>query len=100
MVAGQSHKGQHGKVMVIGGSSAYTGAPYFAAFSAMRVGADYGNVYCTRNAAQPIKSYAPELVVYPVMSEGEDGLRRTVCCHLLIAPRVKSDADACLSWQG
>lgn len=66
---GSSHKGQHGKVSVIGGSAAYTGAPYFAAYSAMQVGADYGNVYCTKEAAQAIKSYSPELVVFPVMQE-------------------------------
>lgn len=84
---GSSHKGQHGKVTVIGGSSAYTGAPYFAAFSAMQVGADYGNVYCTKEAAQPIKSYAPELVVFPVMKEESDeGDGPSVCtvmCWLL-----------------
>ena len=66
---GSSHKGQHGKVSVIGGSAAYTGAPYFAAYSAMHEGADYGNVYCTKEAAQAIKSYSPELVVFPVMQE-------------------------------
>jgi hydroxyethylthiazole kinase-like uncharacterized protein yjeF len=34
-----SHKGTFGKVMVVGGSANYTGAPYLAASAAMRVGA-------------------------------------------------------------
>ncbi len=34
---GTNHKGQHGKVGVLGGCREYTGAPYFAAISAMKV---------------------------------------------------------------
>ena len=37
LLAGSGHKGLHGKVGVMGGCQAYTGAPYFAAMSAMRV---------------------------------------------------------------
>lgn len=33
----ESYKGQSGKVGVMGGCMEYTGAPYFAAMSAMRV---------------------------------------------------------------
>lgn len=32
-----SHKGQAGRIGVIGGSLEYTGAPYFAGISALRV---------------------------------------------------------------
>ncbi|CAG8831577.1 17773_t:CDS:2, partial [Racocetra persica] len=31
------HKGQSGRVGVIGGSEDYTGAPYFSAFSALKL---------------------------------------------------------------
>lgn len=34
------HKGQLGRVAVIGGSEDYTGAPYFSAMASARLGAD------------------------------------------------------------
>lgn len=34
---GSSHKGQAGRIGVVGGSLEYTGAPYFAGISALRV---------------------------------------------------------------
>lgn len=34
------HKGQGGRVGVIGGSRNYTGAPFFASMASMRLGAD------------------------------------------------------------
>lgn len=62
---GLSYKGQSGKIAVIGGSIEYTGAPYFAAMSAMRAGFELASVYCAAEAAPAIKAYAPDLVVYP-----------------------------------
>ena len=45
----------------------YTGAPYFAAISALRAGADLVHVMCEREAGQVIKSYSPELIVHPIL---------------------------------
>ena len=45
----------------------YTGAPYFAAISALKTGADLAHVFCEREAGQVIKSYSPELIVHPVL---------------------------------
>lgn len=61
------HKGQHGRIGIIGGSLEYTGAPYFAGISALRVGADLVHVFCAKDAAQPIKSYSPDLIVHPLL---------------------------------
>ncbi|KAK9090482.1 hypothetical protein Sjap_023659 [Stephania japonica] len=63
------HKGQAGKIAVIGGCREYTGAPYFAAISALKIGADLSHVFCTRDAATVIKSYSPELIVHPILEE-------------------------------
>nr|ABR16387.1 unknown [Picea sitchensis] len=63
------HKGQAGKIAVIGGCREYTGAPYFAAISALKIGADLSHVFCTQDAATVIKSYSPELIVHPVLEE-------------------------------
>ncbi|XP_014447531.1 ATP-dependent (S)-NAD(P)H-hydrate dehydratase [Tupaia chinensis] len=61
------HKGQDGRIGVVGGCQEYTGAPYFAAISALKVGADLSHVFCAREAALVIKSYSPELIVHPVL---------------------------------
>ncbi|XP_073068458.1 ATP-dependent (S)-NAD(P)H-hydrate dehydratase isoform X2 [Manis javanica] len=63
----KKHKGQDGRIGIVGGCQEYTGAPYFAAISALRVGADLSHVFCTREAAPVIKSYSPELIVHPVL---------------------------------
>ncbi|KAG6726672.1 hypothetical protein I3843_02G080300 [Carya illinoinensis] len=63
------HKGMAGKIAVIGGCREYTGAPYFAAISALKIGADLSHVFCTKDAAPVIKSYSPELIVHPVLEE-------------------------------
>uniref|UniRef100_A0A4W4GK05 ATP-dependent (S)-NAD(P)H-hydrate dehydratase n=1 Tax=Electrophorus electricus TaxID=8005 RepID=A0A4W4GK05_ELEEL len=63
----KKHKGQDGRIGVIGGCQEYTGAPYFAAISALKVGADLSHVFCTKDAASVIKSYSPELIVHPVL---------------------------------
>ncbi|XP_026755336.2 ATP-dependent (S)-NAD(P)H-hydrate dehydratase [Galleria mellonella] len=64
---GASHKGQAGRIGVVGGSLEYTGAPYFAGISALKVGADLVHIFCTTAAATVIKSYSPELIVHPLL---------------------------------
>ena len=63
-----SYKGSSGRVGVLGGSARYTGAPYYAAMAALKVGADLSFVFCAEEAAIPIKTYSPELMVAPVYS--------------------------------
>lgn len=72
-LSGDNYKGRHGKIGVVGGCLEYTGAPYFAAMSALRVGADLSYVFCTPSAAATIKGYSPELIVMPYIPEdGEE----------------------------
>lgn len=63
------HKGQAGKIAVVGGCAEYTGAPYYAAMSALKTGVDISHIFCTDLAAIPIKSYSPEIIVHPVFKE-------------------------------
>ncbi|KAJ3592324.1 hypothetical protein NHX12_007451 [Muraenolepis orangiensis] len=63
----KKHKGQDGRIGILGGCQEYTGAPYFAAIAALKVGADLSHVFCTKDAATVIKSYSPELIVHPVL---------------------------------
>lgn len=69
------HKGQSGRIGVFGGSPDYTGAPYFAAISALKVGADLVHIFCCAGAAIPIKSYSPELMVHPVLDDPNDPMK-------------------------
>lgn len=71
------HKGQNGKIGVIGGSFEYTGAPYYGAAAALRGGGDLSHIFCTDRAAVPIKSYSPEIIVHPYLLS-EDELQRSV----------------------
>ncbi|KAL2834301.1 Ribokinase-like protein [Aspergillus cavernicola] len=61
------HKGQQGRVAVIGGSLDYTGAPYFSAMASARLGCDMSHVICDSTAATVIKSYSPNLMVHPIL---------------------------------
>lgn len=61
------HKGQHGRVGVIGGCEQYTGAPFFASIAALRTGADLAHVFCASDAAASIKSFSADLIVHPIL---------------------------------
>ncbi|CAI7585504.1 unnamed protein product [Penicillium bialowiezense] len=65
------HKGQLGRVAVIGGCADYTGAPYFSAMASARLGCDMSHVVCERSAAPVIKGYSPNLMVHPLLPSSE-----------------------------
>lgn len=54
-----SVKGGNGTVGIIGGSFEFTGAPYYSAMAALKMGADISHIFCPKEAAVPIKSYSP-----------------------------------------
>lgn len=59
-------KGDFGRVLVVGGSDRYAGAPAFNALAALRAGADLVHVIAPRRAADLVASYAPDLITIPV----------------------------------
>ncbi|WWC89158.1 ATP-dependent (S)-NAD(P)H-hydrate dehydratase [Kwoniella dendrophila CBS 6074] len=61
------HKGQAGRIGVLGGSGDYSGAPYFSSAGAMRFGADLAHVICEPGAGAVIKTYSPDLIVHGVL---------------------------------
>ncbi|KAJ8717731.1 hypothetical protein PYW07_005661 [Mythimna separata] len=65
---GNKVKGDAGKIGVIGGSVEYTGAPYFSAITSLKAGADLAYVVTTESAANVIKTYSPDLIVYPYLN--------------------------------
>ncbi|CAH0401197.1 unnamed protein product [Chilo suppressalis] len=62
-------KGDAGRIGVLGGSDEYSGAPYFGAYSALRVGADLVYIITSETAAPIIKAYSPDLIVYSYLSK-------------------------------
>ncbi|NYT02681.1 MAG: NAD(P)H-hydrate dehydratase, partial [Methanosarcinales archaeon] len=60
--AAESHKGDSGRILVIGGG-AYTGAPALTASAALRAGADIVTVATPENVAHTISGFSPNLIV-------------------------------------
>lgn len=61
----QSHKGDHGRILVIGGGP-YVGAPALSAIAALRGGADLVEVAVPASIADAVAGFAPELIVRPL----------------------------------
>lgn len=59
------HKGNCGYLAVVGGSEEYTGAPYFAAITGLRVGCDLAHIICPSQASLVIKTQSPDIIVHP-----------------------------------
>ena len=70
-LSASSYKGSSGRVGVLGGSERYTGAPFYAAMASLKCGADLAFCFCAEEAAIPLKSYSPELMVAPVYKASE-----------------------------
>jgi NAD(P)H-hydrate epimerase len=63
-----SHKGDAGRVLVIGGGP-YSGAPALAALGALRAGADIVTVAAPKNVSDIIASFSPNLIVRALSGE-------------------------------
>lgn len=64
------HKGQKGHVLIIGGSSAFSGAPLLAALAALRSGAALVTVAAPETLCQSIKNTYPEVTALPLPYNG------------------------------
>ena len=64
-----SHKGENGRALIVGGSLDYVGAPALAAmaaFACMRTGIDIVTVIAPEKAGYVINSYSPNIIVKKV----------------------------------
>lgn len=59
----ESHKGQNGRILVIGGGP-FTGAPALAGLAAYRMGVDLVHIATPAPSFGPISSYSPNLIVH------------------------------------
>ncbi|KYC45343.1 MAG: putative carbohydrate kinase [Candidatus Methanofastidiosum methylothiophilum] len=62
--ATDSHKGDNGKILVIGGSKEYHGAPIYASMAASYL-CDLVYVASPKKCAKVIKPYSPDFIVFP-----------------------------------
>jgi NAD(P)H-hydrate epimerase len=58
-----SRKGDFGKILVIGGSDVYSGAPALTGMAALRTGADLVSVLAPEPVTSAIRAYSPNLMV-------------------------------------
>jgi hydroxyethylthiazole kinase-like uncharacterized protein yjeF len=82
----ESHKGDFGRLFVIGGSSRYTGAPALVGLAALRSGVDLVTIAAPVEAAKVISSFSPDLITIKLpcrdlepssLSELEEELKRS-----------------------
>ncbi|MEM3703375.1 MAG: NAD(P)H-hydrate dehydratase [Candidatus Bathyarchaeia archaeon] len=65
----QSHKGDYGKLLVIGGSETFSGAPALVAFAALRTGVDLAYVAAPQKTAYAISAMSPDLITIKLDEE-------------------------------
>jgi NAD(P)H-hydrate epimerase len=58
----ESHKGDFGRLLVIGGSETFSGAPAYVALAALRTGVDLAYVAAPEKTAYAIASMSPDLI--------------------------------------
>ncbi|HID90837.1 TPA: NAD(P)H-hydrate dehydratase, partial [Candidatus Bathyarchaeota archaeon] len=58
----ESHKGDFGRLLIVGGSETYSGAPALAALAALRTGVDLTFIAAPERTAYEIASLAPDLI--------------------------------------
>jgi len=61
-----SHKGDSGRVLVIGGSRRYRGAPALVGLAALRTGADIAVIAAPESSADVVSSFSPNLITEPL----------------------------------
>lgn len=61
-----SHKGQNGRVLIIGGSEEYVGAVALAGLAALRAGCDVVTIAAPEKVAWAIHRYSPDLITTKV----------------------------------
>jgi NAD(P)H-hydrate epimerase len=58
----EAHKGDFGRLLVVGGSSKYTGAPALVGLAALRAGVDLVTVCAPRETAVVVSTFSPDLI--------------------------------------
>lgn len=89
-----SHKGDYGRLLIVGGSEGYTGAPVLAASAALRSGAGLVFVAVPRNVYPIVAGRCSAAMAFPLPDSAEALLDRVKGCNAaLIGPGLGRDHD-------
>jgi len=84
-----AHKASVGRVLVVGGSRDMSGAPFLAAYGALRAGAGLARAAVPREIQPTVAGFAPEVLTAGLASTRSGGLARGA------RPAVRALAAAC-----
>jgi hydroxyethylthiazole kinase-like uncharacterized protein yjeF len=70
----ESHKGDHGRLVVVGGSAGMTGAAMMAARTAVRAGAGLVKLLVPRSTWPTVAAAMPEVLTYPAPEDADGNL--------------------------
>lgn len=90
----ESHKGDFGNVLVVGGSMTYSGSPALVAMAALRAGADLTLIAAPERAADIAAGFSPDLITYPL---GGDFLEER---HLKVIMELLPEYDSIVIGNG
>ncbi|MEM0095985.1 MAG: NAD(P)H-hydrate dehydratase [Candidatus Bathyarchaeia archaeon] len=65
----ESHKGDYGRLLVIGGSETFSGAPALVALAALRTGVDLAYIAAPQKTAYAISAMSPDLITIKLDGE-------------------------------
>ena len=68
----ESHKGDYGKLLTIGGAINYYGAPLFSTYAFLKSGGGYARLASIEDVIKVVAQRAPEIVFHP-LKPNEDG---------------------------
>jgi hydroxyethylthiazole kinase-like uncharacterized protein yjeF len=86
----KSHKGDNGRVIVIGGSKDYVGAPVFAALGAVSGGADLVYLFVPKNNFVVSRKFTPNILVKSFAGDSEKLTPEAVSAILNFAKKNKA----------
>lgn len=84
-----SHKGENGRLLVVGGSSRFVGAPSLTALAALKVGVDLAIMAVPYSITSAVRAYSPDLIVVPLPAEG---VLNSACIPAILREAQTADA--------
>ena len=69
-----THKGDYGKLLTIGGAVNYYGAPLFSTYSFLKAGGGYARLASLNDVIRVVAQKAPEIVFHPLKENSEGAI--------------------------